>query len=161
MTDYPFNNYKPIAVCIFDKTDNKNNQTIFLSVQWASNNGNPSNEKKGVQWGLNGVYVNYSSDASSIETNNTVKSLNENPPAFYAAWKFKTFGTEEGDWYLPSVYDLTKYMNNYDQISGIFQSVQNLCGNDYLKDVNYSIWSCTTGARVNGSAKAITRTASS
>lgn len=34
LTDYPFADYKPIAVCIYDKASNANNEAVFMSLQW-------------------------------------------------------------------------------------------------------------------------------
>jgi hypothetical protein len=183
LTDYPFGNYKPIAVCIFDKTENKFNQTIFLSVQWADDTtlGIPSASKKAMSWGLNNVDLfsinpilnaklpnGNDTDASSIEINDIIKTLvtgtsindtgNGHSSAFFACWKFKTYGTEEGDWYLPSVYDCSKYMSDFDNISGVFTQIKKLCGNTYLTDENYTIWSCVGGTSKN--SKSVSRGAS-
>lgn len=35
LTDYPLESYKPIAVCIYDRVSNANDQAVFLAVQWA------------------------------------------------------------------------------------------------------------------------------
>ena len=32
LTDYPIADYKPIAVCIYDKASNANNEAVFMSV---------------------------------------------------------------------------------------------------------------------------------
>ncbi len=135
LTDYPFANYKPIAVCIYDKVSNANNEAVFMAVQWADyqNLGTPKASAKTMSWGFNNVNLSAkvadirdkgSNHISSISINNSVKPLitkdysgtsitdtydDGESSAFCSAWRFKTVGTNEGDWYLPSYYDVMKY----------------------------------------------------
>ena len=168
LTDYPFADYKPIAVCIFDKESNANNQAVFMSVQWADYRylGTPQASSQTMSWGfynvdlsskVTGIRDTGTNHISSISINNAVKLLitkdysgssitdtygDGESTAFCSAWRFKTPGTQEGDWYLPSCYDLTKYKNNYSTINGIISSIKNLTGSNYINTLhgNVRIW---------------------
>lgn len=135
LTDYPLASYKPIAVCIYDKESNANDQAVFLAVQWADYTtlGTPNKSNVGMSVGFYNVDLSISvsgindtgtNHVSSININNAMKELvtvdysgtsisnstgNGQSPAFCSAWRFKTVGTNEGDWFLPSYYDLKKY----------------------------------------------------
>ena len=60
--------------------------------------------------------------------------------ALCSAWRFKTPGTKEGDWYLPSYYDLMKYQQNYSSINNVLTNIKNVAGSSYLNDINYRMW---------------------
>ena len=53
--------------------------------------------------------------------------------AFGSCWRFATPGTNEGDWYLPSWYDLSKFNSEsgYNTIQGVFNSTRTLIGTTY------------------------------
>lgn len=36
LNDYPFADYKPIAVCVFESSSNNHNEAVFLSAQWGA-----------------------------------------------------------------------------------------------------------------------------
>ena len=135
LTDYPFADYKPIAVCIYDKASNANNEAVFMAVQWAdyTDLGTPKASAKTMSWGFNNVNLSAkvpdirdkgTNHISSVSINNSVKPLitkdysgtsitdtygDGESSAFCSAWRFKTVGTSESDWYLPSYYDVMKY----------------------------------------------------
>jgi hypothetical protein len=166
LTDYPFADYKPIAVCIFDKASNANNQTVFLSVQWLdiTKLGIGSKDPQYFTWGFNNVDLSSevtgirdtgTNHISSISINNAVKPLitkdysgssildtygNGESSVFCSAYRFKTTGTLEGDWYIPSYYDLTKYKNNYSTINNILTNIKNVAGSSYINNPSMNLW---------------------
>ena len=64
-------------------------------------------------------------------------------PAFCSCWRYSTLGTSEGDWYLPSYYDLMKYYQNYSTINNVFTTIKNVAGYQYLNNDYDNIWSST------------------
>ena len=135
LTDYPFADYKPIAVCIYDKASNANNETVFMSLQWMDytdlGNGKPAS--KNMSWGfynvdlstkVDGIQDTGSQHISSRVINAAMKPLmtkdysgtsitdtygDGESTAFCCCWRYSTTGTSEGEWYLPSYYDMMKY----------------------------------------------------
>lgn len=166
LTEYPIADYKPIAVCIYDKASNANNQTVFMSVQWmdytALGQGKPSYKKMG--WGFNNVDLSQkvsgirdtgANHISSKVINEAMKTLvtkdysgtsitdtygDGESSAFCTCWRFSTPGTSEGDWCLPSYYDMMKYQQNYAAINNVFTAIKNVAGTSYLNHVNYHQW---------------------
>ncbi len=65
---------------------------------------------------------------------------NGSAPAWECCWRFYTPGTKEGDWYLPSSYDLKKYQDNYSAINTIINSVKTKAGTSFVNTVNETIW---------------------
>lgn len=165
LTDYPLESYKPIAVCIFDRESNAYDQAVFMSVQWADYTtlGTPNPSARHMTWGfynvsvhniINEIDVTYT-NISSVKINDGMKSLvttdysgssientagNGESAAFCSAWRFSTAGTEEGDWLLPSYYDISKYQENYSSINNIFETIKNVAGSSYLDTVNDNTW---------------------
>ncbi len=163
LTDYPIADYKPIAVCIYDKASNANNEAVFMSVQWmdytALGQGKPSD--KNMSWGFSNV--NLSQEVSGIRDtganhisskviNEAMKELvtkdysgtsitdNGEYTAFCCCWRFSTPGTSEGDWYLPSYYDMMKYQQNYAAINNVLTAIKNVTGTSYLDKINMHQW---------------------
>lgn len=98
---------------------------------------------------------NTSDHISSIYINNAMKELvtddysgtsisnnygNGQSPAFCSTWRFKTVGTSEGDWYLPSYYDMSKYQQNYTTINNVLTNIKTVAGSNYLNNVTDFIW---------------------
>ena len=182
LTDYPFADYKPIAVCIYDKESNANNQTVFLAVQWADYTalGTPKASAKSMCWGFSNVDLSSkvtgirdlgTNHISSISINNEMKKLvtvdysgtsiphnydDGESPAFCSAWRFKTPGTNDGEWYLPSYYDMMKYQKNYTTIQNIFTIIKNIAGNQYLNSLSGTDFLCCE--RANNSVYTLTDT---
>lgn len=83
---------------------------------------------------------------------------NGNSSAFCCCWRYSTPGTSEGEWYLPSYYDMTKYQQNYAAINAAITNVKNVVGTSYLNSVYSYQWTSTEysnsdvyGLTVNGS----------
>ena len=162
LTDYPFSDYKPIAVCIYDKVSNANNEAVFMSVQWMNHTtlGQGYPTASGMAWGFNGVDLSSkvsglndigTNHVSSIVINEAMKPLitvdysgtsytggtgNGSSASFCTCWRYSTPGTNEGDWYLPSYYDLTKYQKNYSVINVVLTNIKTVAGTSYLNSVN-------------------------
>jgi len=166
LTDYPFADYKPIAVCIYDKASNANNEAVFMSLQWmdytALGEGKPSN--KNMSWGfynvdlstkVSGIRDTGSQHISSRVINAAMKPLvtkdysgtsitdtysDGESTAFCTCWRYSTPGTSEGEWYLPSYYDMMKYQHNYASINAAITNIKNAAGTSYLNTVSYNQW---------------------
>lgn len=158
LTDYPLESYKPIAVCIYDKASNANNETVFMSVQWvdymALGEGKPS--FKNMSWGFNevdlsakvpGIRDTGSQHISSRVINEAMKPLvtkdysgtsitdtygDGESTAFCCCWRYSTPGTSEGEWYLPSYYDTMKFCQNFNSIKNVLTNISNVAGVSYL-----------------------------
>lgn len=65
---------------------------------------------------------------------------NGQAPAFCVCWRYKTIGTNEGDWMLPTAYDLSKYKDNKSTITTVLTNIKTVAGSSYLNDVDYSIF---------------------
>lgn len=135
LTDYPFADYKPIAVCIYDKASNANNEAVFMSVQWTDYTmlGQGKAGYKTMTWGfknvdlsakVSGIRDTGSQHISSRVINAAMKPLvtkdysgssitdtydDGESTAFCTCWRYSTPGTSEGEWMLPSYYDISKY----------------------------------------------------
>ena len=83
---------------------------------------------------------------------NTVKALaladgtTANTQAAFAAFasvnRFRTNGTNQGDWYLPSKGELSLYKSNYADINAKITAIKN-ASSSIVNTVNASIWSST------------------
>ena len=76
---------------------------------------------------------------------------------FCTCWRFSTPGTSEGDWYLPSYYDIMKYKQNYAAINNVLTTIKNIVGTSYLNTVKDGQWvagecSNTTAYLLNNSS---------
>lgn len=166
LTDYPLESYKPIAVCIYDKASNANNEAVFMSLQWmdytALGEGKPSN--KNMSWGfynvdlstkVSGIRDTGSQHISSRVINAAMKPLvtkdysgtsitdtydDGESTAFCTCWRFSTPGTSEGEWYLPSYYDMMKYQQNYASINAAITNINNAAGTSYINTVRANQW---------------------
>lgn len=169
LTDYPLANYKPIAVCIYDKASNANNEAVFMSVQLMDyktlGQGNP--KSIGMKWGFYNIdlsdkvpelFNTGSNHVSSTIINEAMKPLvtvdysgtsipnnsgDGESPAFCCCWRFKTPGTNEGDWYFPSYYDVMKYQQNYSTINEVLTNIKTVAGTSYLDTINGNQRICT------------------
>lgn len=60
--------------------------------------------------------------------------------AFCSCWRYSTPGTSEGEWYLPSYYDIMKYDQNYASINAAITNIKNAAGTSYLNTVSFKQW---------------------
>jgi hypothetical protein len=156
LTDYPLEQFEPIAVCIYDRASRPDNLAVFLSVKYMS----PTSPETGADstysayWGDNTKFSEVpginSLDTTGLYTskmiNDGIKELvtvdwsgstipnNANSgsyPVFEICWRYHTVGTKAGDWMLPNFNDLAKFKNNFNTIKGVFQTIRNVAGNEY------------------------------
>lgn len=141
LTDYPFETFKPIAVCIYDKASNDNNLTVFLSAQYVNSQGEAVAESERMTMGDGYTLVPVDEYHNWGHTINT-KIINEKTLPVAATYgingiiacsKFNTIGTKKGDWYLPSAYDFQKYSSDVTVPNASFSQISTLLGDDYLK----------------------------
>lgn len=153
VTKYPIADYEPIAVCIFDAASHKDGLSVWMSVKWCdvSHAGQGSINGADASWGKSGSIINSSTTENSIIQNNRIKELDTSNwqnktswkvsdyknyyPAFEMSWRYKTPGTNEGDWYLPSYYDVTKGHANKTNLSNIYTNIKNVSNSVYLNRV--------------------------
>lgn len=163
---HPVDKFEPIAVCIYDTASHRDGLSIWLSVKWCDKNHagqGTVNSSKGIQdisWG-HGNY-NTSNSENTLVQNNRIKEIDNTNwqqktswevseyqtywPAFELAWRYKTPGTKEGDWYLPSYYDVIKGKNNASQLTNIFTNIKTQSNNLYLDTIsNWSYLSSSNG----------------
>ena len=69
--------------------------------------------------------------------------------AFCCCWRYSTPGTNKGEWYLPSYYDMMKYQQNYASINNVLTNIKNIAGTSYLEIVNYRQWVATEKSSSN------------
>ena len=169
LDEYPLATFKPIAVCIFDKESNANDEAVFLSTQWMTyyQLGYGSPYMTSMTWGFNNILL--SSKVTGIDDTGTnhisSKIINDamkpwvtkdysgssitdtyedgESTSFCCCWRFSTPGTSEGDWMLPSYYDLSKYKLDASTVNSAFQTIQNVASWGYLSQATGDIWSAT------------------
>lgn len=159
-TDFPKNKFEPIGVCIYDKASYEGNNAVFMSLKWMKVLSPVSGSTTGdlmCMFGFNNVDLSSSipgiNSTSYIDTkflNNELKKLvtvdwsgknintnsnNGSSPASECCWRFCTNGTESGNWYLPTQYDLTKYKNNYSTINTIITNIKTKAGSSIVSDI--------------------------
>lgn len=59
-------------------------------------------------------------------------------PAFEACWRFQTPGTQAGDWYLPSKYDLNQLSYNFDTWKASMVKIRTNMGTNYINAITNS-----------------------
>lgn len=146
LTDYPFETFKPIAVCIYDKASNSNNLTVFLSAQYVNSQGEAVAIPESMSMGDGYTLVPVEEYHTLGNTTTNTKIINEKTLPVAATYgingiiacsKFNTIGTKKGDWYLPSSHDFLKYSNDETVPNASFLQIATLLGDDYLKKGNY------------------------
>ncbi len=160
LTEYPFNDYKPIAVCIYDHSSNSNDQTVLMSVQWMDYQHLGQGNASIVYMDFGFYKYNLSADVPSVrsDTESSIK-INDDIAQYitkdysgssvsrtYAVGdcdpygcckRFETIGTNEGDWLFPSYNDVLKYKDNISTIKNVFDNIKTLCGSSYLNTTDF------------------------
>ena len=159
LTSYPIDDYKPIAVCIFPMSETSHRHAVFMSTRWLTYTAGQSsansttmvfgfrdNDLSSYVSDIRSTTVDSKTLNNSIRTSGAITvnwSGNTIPndftkgslPGFEASWRYHTIGTNEGDWYLPSYYDLTKLKDNYSTITDVLTIIKNVAGTSFLNTV--------------------------
>ena len=128
--------YEPIAINVYPADQASDGKSRFMALKWASNTSD-TGSTSGVYlaWGNNGDNLTSKDQTELNGRENTDKALaladgtTANTQAAFAAFaavnRFKTNGTNQGDWYLPSKGELSLYQSNYASINEKITAIKN------------------------------------
>ena len=159
---FPISQYEPIAINVYPADQASDGKSRFMALKWASNTSDTgSTSSVELMWGANNsttVGDITSTDQTALNgRENTDKALaladgtTANTQAAFAAFaavnRFRTNGTNQGDWYLPSKGELSLYQSNYDDINAKIQAIKN-ASSSIVDTVNITQW-CSTESETN------------
>lgn len=138
-TTYPIAQYEPIAINVYPASQASDGKSRYMALRWASNTSDTgSTSKVSLVWGnksttagditstdetaLNG---RYNTDKALVLADGTTANTQAAFAAFAAVNRFRTNGTNQGDWYLPSKGELSLYQSNYADINAKIQAIKN------------------------------------
>lgn len=135
-TTYPISQYEPIAINVYPAGQTSDGKARFMALKWASNTSDTgSTNLAALAWGNNGNDVTSKDQTLFNGRENTDKALaladgtTDNTQAAFAAFaavnRFRTNGTNAGDWYLPSYKELSLYQTNYADINAKITAIKN------------------------------------
>lgn len=152
-TTYPISQYEPIAINVYPAVQTSDGKARFMALKWASNTSDTgSTSNVGLMWGNNGDNLTSKDQTLFNGRENTDKALaladgtTANTQAAFAAFaavnRFRTNGTNAGDWYVPSYKELSLYQQNYADINAKITAIKN-ASSSIVNTVNYNQWSST------------------
>ena len=155
LTIYPIAQYEPIAINVYPAAQASDGKSRYMALRWASNTSDTgSTSYVDLVWGNNGENLTSKDQTSLNGRENTDKALTladgttANTQAAFAAFaavnRFRTNGTSAGDWYVPSIGELSLYKNNYNDINTKIQAIKN-ASSSIVNTVNYFQFSSTEG----------------
>lgn len=122
-----------------------------MALRWASNTSDTgSTSYVALVWGNNGSNITSTDQTALNGRENTDKALaladgtTANTQAAFAAFaavnRFRTNGTNQGDWYLPSKGELSLYQSNYADINAKITAIKNASSKiiDNINNPKYS-----------------------
>jgi len=132
-TTYPIASYTPIAVNVYPGSQTPDGKNRYLSVNYATRNSqtgstvydrcvygpdnfSPSTDKKAFNGRAN-------QDAAEALMPGTSGNTQAEYAAFYACSIFAAPGTNVGDWYLPSLKEMSLYKDNFLQIKSLINTI--------------------------------------
>lgn len=135
-TTYPISQYEPIAINVYPADQTSDGKTRFMALRWASNTYDTgSTTSVGLMWGNDGYEITSPDKTLFNGRENTDKALTladgttANTQAAFAAFaavnRFRTNGTNAGDWYVPSYKELSLYQQNYADINTKITAIKN------------------------------------
>lgn len=155
---FPISQYEPIAINIYPAEQASDGKSRFMALKWASNTsdtGSTSTYSVTLKWGNDSAISGdiTSTDATALNgRENTDKALaladgtTANTQAAFAAFaavnRFRTNGTSAGNWYVPSIGELSLYKNNYTYINEKIEAIKNASSSIVDTVSNYQ-WSST------------------
>lgn len=155
-TTYPISQYEPIAINIYPASQASDGKSRYMALRWASNESDTGSVYEvTLMWGKNSTTAGdiTSTDQTALNgRENTNKALvladgtTANTQAAFAAFaavnRFRTNGTNQGDWYVPSYAELSLYQANYADINAKIQAIKD-ASSSIVIGVNYMQWSST------------------
>lgn len=152
-TTYPISQYEPIAINIYPSSQASDGKSRYMALKWASNTSDTGNTSYATLiWGNNGSNLTSKDQTALNGRENTDKALaladgtTANTQAAFAAFaavnRFRTNGTNQGDWYLPSKGELSLYQSNYADINAKIEAIKN-ASSSIVDTVNITQWSST------------------
>ena len=152
-TTYPIAQYEPIAINIYPSSQASDGKSRYMAIKWASNTSDTgSTSYVNLVWGNQGSEIASTDKTALNGRENTDKALaladgtTANTQAAFAAFaavnRFKTNGTNQGDWYLPSKGELSLYQSNYADINAKIQTIKN-ASSSIVNTVSNRQWSST------------------
>lgn len=155
-TTYPIAQYEPIAINVYPADQASDGKSRYMALKWASNTSDTgSTSKVNLIWGNDSTTAGdiTSTDETALNgRENTDKALaladgtTANTQAAFAAFaavnRFRTNGTNQGDWYLPSYSELSLYQSNHVDINAKITAIKNV-SNSIVNTVNSHQWSST------------------
>lgn len=152
-TTYPIAQYEPIAINIYPSSQASDGKSRYMALKWAINTSDTgSTSDVNLVWGNQGSNIASTDKTALNGRENTDKALaladgtTANTQAAFAAFaavnRFKTNGTNQGDWYLPSKGELSLYQSNYADINAKIQTIKN-ASSSIVNTVSNRQWSST------------------
>jgi hypothetical protein len=155
-TTYPIAQYEPIAINVYPAAQTSDGKSRYMALRWASNASDTgSTTAIQLMWGNNSTTAGdiTSTDQTALngrENTNKVVAIMPNTsgntqaefPIFYAVNRFRTNGTYQGDWYVPSKAELSLYHNNHADINAKIQAIKN-ASSSIVNTVYAYQWSST------------------
>lgn len=151
-TTYPISQYEPIAINVYPAAQASDGKSRFMALKWASNASDTGSVYEvTLMWGNDGNIT--STDQTALNgRENTDKALaladgtTANTQAAFAVFaavnRFRTNGTSQGDWYVPSKGELSLYQTNYADINAKITAIKT-ASSSIVKTVNADQWSST------------------
>lgn len=150
---FPISQYEPIAINVYPAAQASDGKSRYMALKWASNTsdtGSTVNVK--LVWGNDDSAITSTDQTALNGRENTDKALaladgtTANTQAAFAAFaavnRFRTNGTNQGDWYLPSKGELSLYQSNYADINTKITAIKN-ASSSIVNTVNAAMWSST------------------
>ena len=154
---FPIAQYEPIAINVYPANQASDGKSRFMALRWASNTSDTgSTSYVDLMWGANNSTTagditstdktalngRYNTDKALELADGTTANTQAAFAAFAAVNRFRTNGTNQGDWYLPSYSELSLYQSNYADINAKIQAIKN-ASSSIVNTVNVSQWSST------------------
>lgn len=156
---FPISQYEPIAINVYPSSQASDGKSRYMALKWASNTSDTgSTSYVGLVWGNRGYGLTSEDQTALNGRDNTDKALaladgtTANTQAAFAAFAavniFRTNGTNQGDWYLPSKGELSLYQRNYADINAKITAIKN-ASSSIVDNVYASMWSSTESDNEN------------
>jgi len=134
-TIYPIAQYEPIAINVYPASQASDGKSRYMALKWASNTSDTgSTSEVTLKWGNSGANLTSKDKTALNGRENTDKALaladgtTANTQAAFAAFaavnRFRTNGTNQGDWYVPSQGELSLYNTNFADIKAKITAIR-------------------------------------
>lgn len=148
-TTYPIASYTPIAVNVYPASQTPDGKNRYMAIRWAATNDRTGKNNTGTSpktyYGpddfkpstdKNAFNGRANQDAAEALMPGTTGGTQSEYGAFQACSIFAPPGTQAGDWYFPSLKELSLYSANYSTINNIITAIKTAAGSSYINTVN-------------------------